>query len=1004
MSLHARWLLLAMLWVRPGTASAEFDANEFDRQVAAVLGSHCLECHNATERKGGLDLSRSQTALTGGDSGAVIVPGRPEESLLIERVAANEMPPQHPLSDTDQALLRRWIEGGAVWGTDPIDPFRFSTEKRAGYDWWSLQPLQPSPLSAAKDVLADAFVRGPIDALVLQRLRENNLPPSPAADRRALLRRLSFDLRGLPPTPEEVQEFLADTAPDAYERLVDRWLSSPAYGERWARHWLDVARFGESQGFERDKLRSNSWRYRDWVIDAWNQDLPYDEFARRQIAGDVLAREDASSVIATGFLVAGPFDEVGQTQQSAAMKAVVRQDELEDIVSVVGETFLGLTVHCARCHDHKFDPITQQEYYQLTAALGGVRHGQPRAVDDEIRDSAIRGLDAVAARIRRLEDQLALQEQPLRERILDERKARTATIEPPRPMARWEFDQDLQDSLGRLHGEAKGQARLEGDGLVLDGASFVASSPLTSDLSEKTLEAWVTLTTLEQRGGAVIGVQSLDGHVFDAIVFGEQEPRHWMAGSNNFARTQSFGGPEEVDADRPVHIALVYDKEGRITAYRDGQPYGKPYQSNGLVTFKAGQSQVVFGLRHSPPGGNRLLTGRIEQAHLYDRALSAEEVAASAGAPSRTISEAELLAALTAEQREQRENWRFELEQLRSQEERYNEAKVYAVEPREPETTYVLLRGSTATPGETVAARGIKALVGVQPEFGLDSSAPEAERRIKLARWISEPANPLFARVIVNRLWHYHFGVGLVDTPNDFGFNGGRPSHPELMDWLAHELIRRDWSLKAIQRDIVTSATYRQASRFDAARASVDAGNRWLWRKTPLRLDAEVVRDAMLHTAGTLNSEMCGPGYHDFRTFVFNSQFYEMRDPVGATFQRRSLYRTWVRSGRNPFLDVFDCPDPSAKAPRRAVTTTPLQALSLLNNSFVLRTADSFAKRIEAEAATDPEARVRKAYELALGRDPETDELSASTAFIQQHGLSAFCRVLFNSNEFLYVD
>ena len=345
---------------------------EFEREIAPLLARRCLECHFGPESKGGLDLSKAASIRKGGESGVAIVSGKAVESLVWQRVQDDEMPPKKPLLADEKTLLKRWINAGAKWQGGSIDLFRFTSVARAGYDWWSLQPLQRPKLPE----LTKATSLNPIDLFVHSKLQKHGLLPSVVADRRTLIRRLSFGLLGLPPSAKDVKRFVTDHSPNAYEDLVNRLLDSPHYGERWARHWLDIARFGESQGFERDKLRDHSWRYRDWVVQAFNQDMPFDTFARLQLAGDVLQPSDTSATIATGFLVAGAYDEVGQSQQSAAMKAVVRQDELEDYVSTVGQTFLGLTIHCARCHDHKFDPIKQFEYYRLTAALSGVRHGE----------------------------------------------------------------------------------------------------------------------------------------------------------------------------------------------------------------------------------------------------------------------------------------------------------------------------------------------------------------------------------------------------------------------------------------------------------------------------------------------------------------------------------------------------------------------------------------------------------------------------------------------------
>ena len=986
----------------------------FDREIAPLLVRRCLDCHSGTEKKGMLDLSRAESATKGGESGAAIVPGKSVDSLLWQRVRDGEMPPKKPLLKEETELLRRWIDGGAKWGASPIDPFAFTTNARAGYDWWSLQPVKRPPVPEVRSSKSET--RNPIDAFVWTRLQKESLVPSPSADKRTLIRRLSFDLIGLPPTPAEFAEFEKDDSPKAYEKLVDRLLDSPHYGERWARHWLDIIRFGESQGFERDKLRMNSWRYRDWVVSAFNRDLPYDEFVRLQLAGDVLRPDDPEAIIATGFLVAGAYDEVGQSQQSAAMRAVVRQDEMEDYVSTIGETFLGLTVHCARCHDHKFDPILARDYYRMSAVLAGVRPGDReipagnegwRASQQKIVAHMNRELDSLTARLKELEADT-------RKTILTERRTRIDKKVPPQPIARWEFNDDLKDSIGELHVTANGAKLKDGSLLVNGRQAFAATEPLKKPIKEKTLEVWLRLEHRNQTGGGAITLQTLDGQTFDSIVFAEREPNRWMAGSDGFVRTQSFQAPEETEADNQVvHLAIVYHADGTITGYRNGQSYGQPYKSSGTITFEAEKSQIVFGLRHSPVGGNRMLAAAIDRAALYDRALSPGEVAASAGVFTDAISEQELLAQLTESVKADRTRLKFESDHLRKQLARASEDRVYAVAPKNPEATHLLLRGNPATPAEEVFGGGISAIshrpsdigrMKETPELSLPKEATDAERRKGLASWIADRRNPLFARVIVNRLWHYHFGVGIVDSPSDFGFNGGRPSHPELLDWLATELMDHDWSLKHLHRLMVTSATYRQSSRPQFEATKKDAGNRLLWRKSPQRLDAETLRDAVLRVAGELNPTVGGPGYHDFTTFVFNSQFYDIIDPVGNSFYRRSLYRTWVRSGRNPFLEVLDCPDPSTKTPRRAVTTTPLQALSLLNNSFMLRMSQRLAETERQNTTSVSSQDVSRMVERVLGRKPSELEIAELRTFATQHGLPTLARVLFNSNEFLYID
>jgi hypothetical protein len=987
---------------------------DFDREIAPLLARRCLECHNTAEKRGGLDLTGEPAARKGGDSGPALPAKRGAESLLGERVAAGEMPPKGGLPEAERQLIARWVASGAVWGTTPIDRFQFSSESRAGYDFWSLQPVRrPTPPPAPPG----SVVQNPIDQFIAATRAERGLQGSPRADQRTLVRRAWQVLLGLP--APEVAWRRADAAPKAWNDVVEELLARPEYGERWGRHWLDLVRFGESQGFERDKLRTTSWNYRDWVVWALNSDLPYDEFVRWQVAGDVLRPDDPRAVIATGFLVAAPWDEVGQSQQSQVMRRVVRQDELEDVIGTVAQSFLGLTVNCARCHDHKFDPVSQVEYYRLAAALAGVRHGERDA-----RSAAAATVDGprlaqLEAEITRQREALVAWERPFREAIVARRQERVDPEPAPVPLARWEFNDDLRDAEGELHGTAQGTAKLVGGRLVLDGSEGcqVITAPLATDLGAKTLAVWVALDNLSQQGGAAMSVQSPSGAIFDAIVFGEREAGQWMAGSNGFVRSRSFQAPvETATPDALVQLTLVYGADRTITAYRNGRPYGTPYQADSLATFEKGGAQVLFGLRHSPPGGNRQLRGAIDRALLFSRALTPAEVARLAGTFSTEVTSSELWAELNPAQREEYRQRLRGVSLANTELGLWKAGRVYAVSPKPAEPTHLLERGNPEQRGEVLAAGGLRALAPHLPAFELPVDAPEEERRKQLAAWLTSPANPLFARAIVNRLWHHHFGVGLVETPNDLGFNGARPSHPELLDWLAAELVDpqvpagpgepapRPFSLKHLQRLIVQSATWQQSSAGREEALATDAGNRWLWRYPPRRLDAESVRDAMLAVSGELNPAMGGPGFQDFRTFTFNSQFYEMLDPEGPEFQRRTLYRTWVRSGRSEFLDVFDCPDPSTTAPRRAVTTTPLQALALLNNSFTLRMSERLAERARAEVGGDARAQVRRVCELAWGRTPSAEELEPLIQFTTQHGLPALGRVVFNSNEFLYVD
>jgi len=992
--------LLAAARLGGATAADDAAAVDFTRDVAPLLVRRCLECHSGESPEAALALTDEASLRRGGESGAAFEPGDSQASLLWQRVAADEMPPKHPLPDAEKRILAAWIDAGAPWQGGALDPFSTTTETRAGRDFWSLTPLEdPQPPPLPREASGQPWGRNSIDAFVHAGLDRAGLRPAQPADPRSLVRRLSFDLVGLPPTPEQVEAFVADPSPEAYDRLVDALLASPAYGERWGRHWLDVVRFGESDGFERNFARDHAWPYRDWVIDALNADMPYDRFVRMQLVGD-LEPGGLEGAAATGFWVAGAHNTV--VGGSERMRRLARGDELEEVIGTVGQAFLGLTLQCARCHDHKFDPVSQADYYRLAAAISGLGYGERTVTVPDARHR----LAALDAELSTLRAKLAALDAKARTRAA---AARGGPI-PPAALARWEFDGDLSDSLGGLHGRAVGRARVADGGLVLDGTSHVETPPLPVPLGAKTLEAWVQLDDLGQRGGAAISVESLDGVRFDAVVFGEREPGRWLAGSNNFLRSGSFTGSDEAEAvERPVHLALVYAADGTITAYREGVAYGRPVRVAPLQPFAASESEIVFGLRHKPAGGNRFLKGRIERAALYDRALSAAEVAASAAAGG-VVTEEALAAALSEADRAERASLKATLDRVaaaRATAATKADRKVFTLAPGRGEVTRILGRGDPDLAGRTVTPGGTAAIPGLPADFGLPADAPDADRRRRLADWILHPDNPLVARVIVNRIWHHHFGTGLVDTPNDFGFNGGRPSHPHLLEHLATDFTRHGGTLKRLHRLIVTSSTYRQSSRpadVDPRGTKIDAGNRLLWRGPRRRLEAESLRDAMLAVSGVLDPARGGAGYRDVSVaYVDGTTYYTPLPPTPAFF-RRTVYRFSPRGDRPPLLDAFDCPDPSVTAPRRNVTTTPLQALALLNDELVFVLADAFATRLRKEAGADVAAQVVRGWQLALGREPDADERRLAGALAAEHGLEAVCRGLFNLGEFVVID
>jgi hypothetical protein len=891
-------------------------------------------------------------------------------------------------------------------------------------DDWAFRPLK----SISVPPRTSGASTNPIDSFVRAQLASHRLKPAAQAERRVLIRRAYFDLIGLPPTPGEVEEFVRDKRTDAFERVVDRLLASPQHGERWARHWLDVVRFGESQGFEYDRIRDNAWRYRDYVINAFNADKPYDQFIREQLAGDVIEPVTREGIIATGFLVAGPWDQAGSGAASPSVRAMVREAELEDMLGTVGQTFLGVTLNCARCHNHKFDPIPTRDYYRIKAVFQGVRHGERSLVTKA--EEARRASEASVRKkqLGEVEQRLAQIESTARARALERRfpnrheekteRAGAETGAPIQPFARWTFETNAQDSVGPLHARLEGGARILNGRLALDGReAFAVTEPLKLPLREKTLEAWVTLATLEQGGGGIVTVESDDGRNFDAIVFSERQPHRWVAGSEFYRRTRELetATDETTAPGQLVHIALVYHRDHTIAMFRNGQPYGEPYQwtseFGAFDTFPAGTSRVLFGKRHTG-GGKAMFAGEIEEARLYDRALNKAEVAASfkAGPDVISISREQVLDALTDAERRDRARLLEERDSLLAAAKNQPAPPMgYVAKPEKPEATFVLHRGEPDKPREAVVAGSLSSIVRPAGELGLSAETPEAERRRRFANWIASPENPLTARAIVNRVWHYHFGRGLAATPNDFGKMGERPSHPELLDWLAGWFVSPDganWSLKKLHRLIMTSETWRSSSESVISKsvkegASIDS---LIASFRPRRLEAEAVRDAMLAVSGELNPQVGGPGFRPFRHVGSGGQNeYFASDPIGPEYNRRTVYRICVHSARDPLLDSLDCPEFSTRTATRPSTTTPLQALSLMNNSFVQRQAKKLAKRIESEEGREMKAQVQSLWLRCYARAPHADELRAAMKLAREEGLESVAWAVLNSNEFVFV-
>ncbi len=1016
-------ICLLIIVILPGitassrSAQPSMDPLDFDRFVAPLLSKRCLECHNASDHKGKLDLSSAAVVLRRQEP--LIIPGKLDDSLLWQRVLADEMPPKKPLTDAEKAILKEWIEGGAKWGkTDPIDRYAISTDKRAGADWWSLQPVKRTEVPVAK---ANAWIKNPVDAFVLAKLEGKGLIPSPPANPQLLIRRVYFDLIGLPPTPKEMEDFVSDQDPQAYEKLLDRLLASPHYGERWARHWLDVARYTESQGFEYDRIRPNAWHYRDYVIKSFNEDKPYNLFVQEQLAGDVInfaspqADVTSEGIVATSLLVCGPWDQAGNSQANVTQRMITREEEMEDLVSVVGQSFMGLTINCARCHSHKYDPISQVDYYRFKSVFEGVRHGERSLATKSESSAWNKKVVSLQRAISDTEKKISQIEQEARKKIQanldqDDRTVGRRRVIGPSPMARWTFNDNAKDQIGSMHGELMGSAIIRNGRLIINGESqYFRTASLAKDIREKTLEAWVALPTLDQGGGGVITLESADGGTFDSIVYAERNKRTWMVGSNGFSRTRDFNTAQEtVQGSDLIHVAITYAGDNTITMYRNGKQHGDAYKQDSLQTYKAGEAHVLLGLRHTG-AGNGFLNGAIRSAALYDRALKAEEMAASfASGPDGgpCVTNEQMLAVMTGEQSQQLNRLKQRTIELRNEIQALPPLSVsYAGVRNQPAPTHRLVRGEVTSPAEAVAPGPIAIIKTPNSTFDLKPDAPEGKRRIKLAQWLADSRHPLTARVMVNRLWHYHFGRGIVETPNDFGFNGARPTHPELLDWLSAEFVETKpaWSIKRMHKLIMMSATYRQDSKYNERSAALDNDNTLLWRYTPKRLEGEIIRDAMLAMSGQLNKKFGGPSFRPFLVKNFNSDFYEIKDMIGHEYDRRTIYRIHVNSGKSMLMDALDCPDPSIKTPTRRVTTTPLAALALMNNSFVQRQAKHLAERVVSEAKSDESKSIALAYAIVLGRSPTSKELKEAAQLVKEHGLTTLCWTLFNATEFLYV-
>jgi mono/diheme cytochrome c family protein len=985
--------LLGLLLISPAAPAAE--DRLFRDKVAPVLERRCVSCHGDPAPKGGLRVTTAKGVLRGGESGPAVVPGKPDESLLVEMISGDppEMPRKgEPLSPAEVAAVREWVERGARWP----DGLVLRNRRFEGESWWAVRPLRRPEVPTVK---APGWVRTPVDAFVLSWLEKEGLVPAHEADRRTLLRRLSFDLTGLPPTPAEIDAFLNDENPGAYERVVDRLLASPHYGERWGRHWLDVAHYGDTHGYDKDKRRDHAWPYRDYVIRSFNDDVPYARFVREQVAGDVLLPGDPRGVIATGFVAAGPWDFVGHVElrEGTVDKLKARLNDRDDMLASTMSTFVSLTVHCARCHDHKFDPIPQKDYYRLQAVFAGVdRNDRPYASPER------------AARRVDLERR--------RKEALDKSRALVRQIEALVGPEIAQLDKRLKALRGQL---AETPRPTSGPPSPTNGYhSSIHPKPDAAVWVQVDLGSSVPV-------GEIRLIPARPTDFPDTPGFGF--PSHFrveLADDAGFARAETVAEEDHPDDRNDGDEPYVVRPGGHPARYVRVSA-SRPWKRTGDYVFALGELEVLSRGENVALGKKVTALDSIEGGRWGRKALvdgfdsrSKRPDPADPSAARR----AELCYEISQTERERGRRANALIDPaLRAERDAAVAARaaldtqlqagpatelVYALQPHAPRPIHLLRRGDVEQPGEPVGPGALSCVTGLDHDFKLSNPGDEGARRAALAEWFASRKNVLTWRSIANRVWHYHFGRGLVDTPNDFGRNGSKPTHPELLDWLAVELLENGQSLKSLHRLIVMSAAYRQSTHDDPRAAKVDADNRLLWRMNRRRLDAEALRDAVLAVSGTLDRAMGGPAFEPFRFKDDHSPVYDHTDPASVDnprVRRRTVYRFAVRSVPHPFLECLDGADPNLNTPVRTTTITALQALAMLNDLFVVRQAEHFARRLERSAG-DRIQQVEAAYLLALGRLPSHEERDALAEYARRYGLANACRLLFNTNEFMFVE
>lgn len=874
LSLRVPGLALAAM-VTSGLCMAQSSSGavSFVKDIKPILETRCLKCHGATMQAAKLDLRTREAAMKGGDKGPVILAHKPEDSPLYKKIAGIEkplMPMDGKLPDAQIAAIRAWIEQGAAWDGGAIEvsasgaaaakkdlaKLEDMTLPEGAKRFWAFQ--KPVKAALPKAVGPAEWLMHPVDAFIAREHQRLKLKAAPVANKQTLLRRAYLDLTGLPPTPAETEAFLKDQTPNAWEKLIDRLLESPHYGERWGRHWLDVARYADSNGYEHDFDRPNAWRYRDYVIQAFNKDTPYNTFLEEQIAGDEMAEVTHDRLIATAFL--RNYAKVGFREKDNPQ---FRIDYLDDMIATLGRGVMGLTVQCARCHNHKFDPIAQKDYYKLQASLFGyVEVDHPLVPEAEAK--AYRSqMAALAAKTKPLADRMKAIEQPYREKLMAEKYRK--------------WPQHIQDAV------------------------------FTPE--EKRTPGQVLLAN------QIIRTTSVSPGELDKA-FSEEDRAAWQALQTEIKLI-------EKDKPKAIPVAMgITDGDYRFTP---------------------------DGAGDEPAPGKGIKREAIEGSYLADG------------------------------------------------------SKPYTVPP-----SYFLHHGDMGNPGSLMKP-GFVAVVddGASAVELPPANQRTSGRRLALARWLGSTNNPLTARVAVNRIWRHHFGRGIVTSLDNFGKAGETPTHQELLDWLAVEFMEQGWSIKKLHKLLMTSRTYQLSSQFaHEANLASDAENLYWWRYRAQRLEAEGVRDAILAVSGSLDRKMFGPAiFPELPTEVLASMDKGIwrKQEDGPGVWRRSVYVYRKRGLPLPFFEVFDLPDQNTSCGSRVVSTVATQALTLMNNEWILNQARRFADRIGTEAPSGPAAQIERAYLVALNRAPSAEERRVGIEFLAKNTLNDFAHVLLNLNEFVYL-